>query len=359
MAEEAFVKFRNANLFHYTRAMAKDHYLFGMFGDILKDMTGILHSYKIKSDGSGERISTEDIASLVKSPALGWVHLNANDPATRPWLMENIDYLDSIVLDALLADETRPRIMPIGEGVLLILRGMNLHENAEPEDMISIRLWIDPHRIVSIQRRQLKAVEDICEKLEAGNGPKEAAGFLAALTDRLFKRMEPTLLDLDEQMDGIEEKILEGQGSDERRAVVECRRRAIILRRYILPQKDVLASLRLIELPWITQHHKRQFQEDLDRVTRFVEDLDSLRERAQIVKEEISAAQADKMNRNMYVLTIVAAIFLPLGFLTGLLGINVGGMPGAEYDGAFWLVCAICLLIFGGLTGLLRFLKWI
>lgn len=353
------MKVRNANSVHYTRVEPKDHYLFGALADILRAMTGILHSYKIKADGSGERVSAKDIGSLVKSPALGWVHLNANDPATRPWLTENIDYLDSIVLDALLADETRPRIMPIGEGVLLILRGINLHENAEPEDMISIRLWIDPHRIVSIQRRQLRAVEDICDALEAGHGPKDSAGFLAALTERLFKRMEPTLLALDEQMDEIEEKILEDSDLEERKAVVECRRRAIILRRYILPQKDVLASLRLIEQPWITSHHKRQFQEDLDRVTRFVEDLDSLRERAQIVKEEIAAAQADKMNRNMYVLTIVAAIFLPLGFLTGLLGINVGGMPGADYAGAFWLVCGLCLLIFGGLAGLLRFLKWI
>ena len=53
--------------------------------------------------------------------------------------------------------------MPVGEGVLLILRGVILNENASPEDMVSIRLWIDPHRIISLQRRKLKAVGDLAE----------------------------------------------------------------------------------------------------------------------------------------------------------------------------------------------------
>ena len=47
----------------------------------------------------------------------------------------------------------------------------------------------------------------------------------------------------------------------------------------------------------------------------------------------------------MYVLSVIAAVFLPLGFLTGLLGINVGGMPGADNAAAFWLVCLIASLL--------------
>ena len=64
------------------------------------------------------------------------------------------------------------------------------------------------------------------------------------------------------------------------------------------------------------------------------------------------------MNKTMYVLSIVAGIFLPLGLLTGLLGINVGGIPGTEHPLAFMLVCVLLLIIAGGLVWLFKRMKW-
>ena len=69
-----------------------------------------------------------------------------------------------------------------------------------------------------------------------------------------------------------------------------------------------------------------------------------VRERAIVVQEELLGRLSEKMERTMYVLSIVAAIFLSLGFLTGLLGINVGGIPGAEYAGSF-LIFSLALVI--------------
>ena len=105
--------------------------------------------------------------------------------------------------------------------------------------------------------------------------------------------------------------------------------------------------------------HKRRFQESLDRIVRYTEDLDAIRERAQIVKDELANALTDKMNKNTYVLSVVAAIFLPLGFLTGLLGINVGGMPGADNELAFWFVSCLCIVFSALQIALFKFLKWL
>lgn len=57
----------------------------------------------------------------------------------------------------------------------------------------------------------------------------------------------------------------------------------------------------------------------------------------------------------MFVLSIVDGIFLPLGLLTGLLGVNVGGIPGTENPSAFLVVCVI-LLVLGGLQ--VAVFKW-
>ena len=235
---------------------------------------------------------------------------------------------------------------------------MNLNENAEPEDMVSTRIWIDPARIITVQVRDLKAIHDIQERIEAGTGPTDAGDFLTMLSARLFERMEPTFSELDDQLDDIEEKVIEDPEPSERQDITSIRKRAIIFRRYIIPQRDVMMGLRTSELQWLEQKHKRKIQENLDRLIRYIEDLDAIRERAQIVKDELSTILADRLNKNMYILSVIAAIFLPLGFLTGLLGINVGGIPGSDNGAAFWIFCALLITLVAGQIAVFKKLKW-
>ncbi len=299
--------------------------------------SGILHAYKIEADGTGIPLTGQAISDTIKDNALAWVHLDAAVPETRTWLEQELTYLDQIILDALLAEETRPRIVEYEEGALLILRGVNLNKDSKPEDMISIRLWIDAHRIISVRLRPLKAIIDIKERLEAGKGPKNAGDFIVALSSRLFERMEPVFSALDENLDIIEEQILEDPNPSERSAITAIRKQAIMFRRYIAPQREVIMHLRTSEQPWLDVMHKRRLQEVLDHVIRYVEDLDSMRERAQIVKDELSNVLADRMNKNMYVLSVIAAIFL-----RGCLVLMLAGFP-VRITHLLLLFFALCL----------------
>ncbi len=318
----------------------------------------ILFSMEFDGKGGGKALHGDAIQKLLKDKKLAWVHLDANHAGTRGWLEENVSYLDHIILDALLAKETRPRLVEFEEGVLLILRGVNLNENADPEDMISLRIWIDPHRIITMRRRNLKAIEDIKFKLEEGRGPKNSGEFLTNLSIRLFERMEPVILDLNERIDDIEERILDAPDINERGEIIDLRKTAIILRRYMMPQKDVMSSLKNSEQGWLDSVDRRKFQEAQDRLVRYIEDLDMVRERAQIVKDELANMLADKLNKNMYVLSVIAAIFLPLGFLTGMFGINIGGMPGVDnpYSFGIFTIALIVIVILQIL--LFKKMKW-
>ena len=183
---------------------------------------------------------------------------------------------------------------------------------------------------------------------------------MVSLIGRLLQRMEPTLQELDDRVDSLEEKILDGKEllEDERTMVTEIRKKAIVFRRYIAPQRDAVASLRAAQSPLLNQMHKRRLQESLNHLHRYIEDLDAVRDRTHVVKDELNDAMADHMNKNAYMLSVIAAIFLPLGFLTGLLGINVGGIPGAENPDAFMifiglLSATVILQVF-----LFKILKW-
>lgn len=320
---------------------------------------GILYSAAITGDGHGQLLSKTEISDYIRADALAWVHLDGRQAEAREWIEREISYLDPLIVDALLAGETRPRLVEFEQGALMILRGVNLNQDAQPEDMVSIRLWVDAHRIISVQRRSLKAVRDIQDRLAGGSGPRNAGEFVAMLTAHLFERMEPAMTDLGDALDDVEERVMDSPAAAERQAIIALRRQAIIFRRYFAPQRDVIAHLRTLEFAWLDPQVKRRLQENLDHIIRYLEDLDAIRERAQIVKDELANTLADRMNKNLYVLSLIAAIFLPLGFLTGLLGINVGGIPGADMTNAFWLVVGIMLGVGALQIALFRWLKWL
>lgn len=140
-----------------------------------------------------------------------------------------------------------------------------------------------------------------------------------------------------------------GKDTDARDLCITTTLRAQAAELHLTPLSSVLSlpAVHGVGPLWLSQPQRYQLQESQDQVIRYIEDIDALRERAQIVKDELSNALSDEMNRNLYQLSLITAIFLPLGFLTGLLGINVGGVPGAEAPTAFWVFCGMLTLIVG------------
>lgn len=318
----------------------------------------IIFAYVLDGKGGATSYDTQSISSGTLPKHTHWIHLFLEHPDTQRWL-ENHSGLDDTVIEALMQPDTRPRVSESHDGAIVIFRGMNLNDNAEPEDMVSVRLYVDKHRIISIRRRRLRAVHDVREALVHGRGPNDTGEFVAMLSDFLCARIDPTLTTLHELMDDAEEEVLSCPDDTLRHKIIDIRKQAIIFHRYLAPQRDALARLRILNQPWIHEADKRLLAESYDRMTRYVEDLDAVRDRAQIVNDELSYALSDKLNRNTFILSTVSAIFLPLTFLTGLLGVNLEGIPYAQSPMAFYAFCcilAICAVI---QISYLRRLHWI
>ena len=298
-------------------------------------------------DGAGKGQAMEDpwapLAGLQPKAGFVWVHLNFAQAVgdRRDWLAKS--GLDGLVQTALSAPETRPRCTVHDEGVVMNLRGVNLSPGADPEDMVSLRMWITAGAVVTVQMRPLFAVRDVIEGIERGQCPDTPGELVARLALRLADRAEPVVAELNERIDTLEDKPAGETGM--RGELADIRRVSIMLRRYMFPQRDALSTFEIEDLAWLTVRDRIRLREATERVTRLAEELDQIRDRAQVVHDMIMDQRAEAMNRQMLILSVVAAIFLPLGLLTGLLGINVGGMPGANTPWAFWVVCGLLVVI--------------
>ena len=316
-----------------------------------------MHALLLDGEGGASHYPWENVSGWSSDEGLLWLHFDYQDEQARSWIIERSG-LSDIAWNSLLTDETRPRAVSRGNLLLMALRGVNLTPGSEPDDMVSIRIWTDGTRIISTRRRSLSSTDDVREQLEAGLGPRDIASLLVTWIDRIVWHMSDTVDKLEDEVARLEAAVLSGDLEGLRSELANLRKQTIVIRRYLGPQREALNRLYGEQLDWIDELNRLRLREVADRQIRHLEDIDAVRERAAMAQEELLSRVSEQMNARTYVLTVVAAIFLPLGFFTGLMGVNVGGMPGLEEENAFWILVGLCVAVTAGLAILFRYRRW-
>lgn len=318
---------------------------------------GLIHALLLDGQGGARFLDWQQIDSW--GPAQGelWLHLDYSAYAVKDWLINDSEIALAVV-DTLLNSESRPRFSQLDSGTLMAWRGANLNPSSDPEDMVAVRLWYDENRLISTLHRDLRSVEVIRAQFEKGKGPNCLSELLVALADSMVWKIGECVEDFEEQMGMLEDQVIDRGSAGLRSELSALRRQVIAMRRYLAPQKEALMRFSMEKLSWLNQSERIELREVVDRITRELEDLEALRDRAVVAQEELQNHLSEQLNNRMYLLSIITAVFLPLGFLTGLMGINVGGIPGSENPMAFrYFVWSVIILIIVQLI-LFKWRKW-
>lgn len=283
-----------------------------------------------------------------------WVHLCRDRAGVTEWL-EDLAIPEPTV-ELLVSEQTRPRAFREGQALVATLRGINFNPGAEPEDMVAAQVWSDGERVITLRRRPLQSPRDVLARIDAGVGPTDAGRIITELVESLINRMSSSIVDMNDAIDAMEETGVENMAEDTLERISIIRRNCLGLQRHMAPQHEALEAIARDAPSWFEEDDRRETAESIDRLRRFLDDLNISKESALVLQDEIRARAVARSERTNYLLTIVAAIFLPLSFITGLLGINVGGMPGVDDGDAFWIVVALCGIVF--LMQLALFWKW-
>ena len=323
---------------------------------------GLLFACRLDGEGGARTLGWDELegADGDARSAL-WVHLRRDSPRARAWLQAR-PWLEPLTVDALLAESTRPRILEAGRGVVAILRGVNHGERSAAGELLSLRLYCDGAHLVSVRQRRLQTPHDVLDQLlSPRRGPRDAGAVFERLVSRLTERMSDAVLAFDERLDEIEASVDAERPDvgDARRELSALRRRVVAMRRHVYPQREALTSFLLEPPDWLSKRARAALRETNDRLVRYVEELDAARERALVIRDDIQNRLAERTNRILFALSILSAIFLPLTFVTGLLGMNVGGLPGTGTSAGFAVACAAMLAVGVVELAVLRRLGWL
>lgn len=322
---------------------------------------GLVHALVLDGKGGARFIARTELDGLQLQPHESvWLHWDRSHPQTQTWLRSSSG-LSEFSCDLLLEENTRPRLVPLPDAeLLLFLRGVNLNPGAEPEDMVSVRIFAAAQQVISLRLRPLRATDELIEHLNKGKGPKTASELILYLAQHLTDKVQTLVGEVTELVDEEEEKI----DADERYAsdhgdMLHIRRRAAGLRRFLAPQREVYAQLTRNKVHWFVDDDANYWNELNNSLTRYLEELELTRERVGLILESEDRRLSERMNRVMYRFGIITGIFLPMSFLTGLLGVNVGGLPGSANPHGFLIACSIMGAVGVGQWWLFRRLRWV
>lgn len=287
-----------------------------------------------------------------------WVHLDRTVPGMDAWLSSKFGVSDPSA-EILVSNETSPRAFSEGNALVAVLRGINFNEGADPDDMIALQLWADQNYVVSLRRRHMQSPRQVLADLEQGFGPKSSGELVAELAEKLVLNMSHQIVSMNDRIDVLEEgdeDLTPDMIMDEIAAI---RRTCLAMKRFMSPQFEALQQIQKAAPEWMSEADKRSLRETNERLRRYLDAIDVSKESVIVLQDDLNNRAAQLTNNTMYMLSIVAAVFLPLSFVTGLLGMNVGGMPGVSSTFGFGITIVLLVLIFAVQLYVFRRLKWL
>ncbi len=322
-----------------------------------------LTSYHFGKDG---RLTHDLDAARIKSIAqsesgLLWVDVDSSTMDGQELLLEVFGFHPLAVDISLDAQNTAARVEDFGSYVFVNARSIDYTFDSQILRTASLSMFIGKNYVVTIHNVAMPSVEAIRSLVEIDGRPlmKGAAFFAHAHFDALVQAILPTLERMSERADAIEEQILASPDESALSTLLELKRSSLALNRALTPQRDVLSRLGRREFELIGNGVDLYFRDLFEDLVRVQSANDGIRERADTALATYLSAISNRQNEIMKVLSIVATIFMPLGLVAGIFGMNFQNMPGIEFQWGYHIVWVLALVGFVITLWMLWLKRWL
>ncbi|MGR5322430.1 CorA family divalent cation transporter [Vibrio sp. DNB22_17_1] len=267
-----------------------------------------------------------------------WYHCERNDPDTKAWLRKN--HVPKATLEQFITNENRPSFHPLGDdNFLLLLRGINRNHSVVAKEVNSIRILFYHGALITTQTGSNDAVQRHLHSLNKHREPENLAGLVNQIIDNLNQKT-------DDYNDAIEASLEQQDNLPHSDNKLRMTKNSLLsVRHFLKPQLHAIHDM-VTAKPSLIKLRSHQYRYSLNTLIRLNEEIDYFLEEISLHQEENKNLREQKLNQNSYLFTILAAIFLPTTFLTGLFGVNLGGMPGLKSGLSFALFSIILIIIF-------------
>jgi zinc transporter len=316
----------------------------GLIAEITAADVGLIYGMQIPAAGALREIELADVdAALSGGAGVVWLHFNLSNARARA-LLTRAHFVPSGLQEIFRDNEVRRRVELIDRGVLAIISDLIFEVESEPAEVAPLWCFVSEHLFITARMHPLKTTDQLRAALRSGLRVQHAIELLAWILGQRTESLAQLTQDMSEQVSEIEDEILGGAIKEQRVQLGRIRRFCARTRRHFAPDRSAFLKLLQRHPALFSEPQAELIRAEIEALSFLTDEAAELYERAKLLQEELASRLAEDTGRNLYVLAILSAVFLPMTLITGIFGMNVSGLPGLHSPAAFWLVM---LLIVG------------
>lgn len=307
----------------------------------LRDPAGLICGFRLHTNTSPQPLRLYPANQPPSEPH--WLHFNLADTRACNWL-SGCDSIPADARDLLLAGDSHIRSENFGQGLALVIGDLFHDFKEDPEELGVLRLYLDNQRLITGRGHPLKSIDRLRHELSDGMVFGSSLEVFARLIQDLGDSMHQVIKQQNDKVDDAEDQILAGHLHNQGSRLGQIRRLLARLRRHLLANRQALHQALPQMTRWCTQDLS-ELQQAFEHVESSIQDLELVQERTRLLQEEIAGRMSEATNRNLYILSIVTVTLLPINLITGIFGMNTGGLPWGQDDpSGFWWVIILMVI---------------
>lgn len=267
-----------------------------------------------------------DALNEVEADQAVWLHFNLADRRARDWLREQSQLPES-ALEALLEEDSHVHVQMLRQGFVATLRDLDHEVNGGEVRFGTFAVYVDAQRMISVRRHPLETFDRLRRELHKGLEMPSPVALFEHLVECLADTFEGTVARLARTVEDAEDSILAGHQKEQGTELRRVRWLLARLRREARANRTALGRIPS-HLPAACGSDRQQsMAAAVDRFAGVAQDLELVEDRARLMQEEIAGRLGEATNKNLYLLSTVTTALFPITLITGIFGMNVGGLP--------------------------------
>ena len=287
--------------------------------------------------------SIEECSYYKDKPTITWINI---DGVHEIKVIEEIGKhfnLHPLILEDIVDTDQRPKIKDFGDYIFIILKMLYCDKKGNAIKVEQVSLILGKNYIISFQEREGDVFSFIRERIRNNIGRirKLGADYLAySLIDAIVDNYFTIIEKLDEEIENLEDKVIIQPNPSNVQAIHKLKRDLIFLRKSVWPLREVISFLEKGESPLVLESTNIYLRDVYGHTIQVMDTVETLRDIISGILDIYLSSINTRMNEIMKMLTIIATIFIPLTFITGIYGMNFQYMPEIKW---FWGYPAVLL----------------
>jgi len=304
-----------------------------------------------------------DVAGLLARGGAMWVDIDSTVRAQHA-LLEKVFRFHHLAIEDTLNPHSRVKLEEYGDYLFIILRGISLaSQTDDPYDLETKDLYafLGPRYLVTVHAGPSQSIDRVFASVVRSpdlldRGVERA---LHAVFDDLIDEYFPILDQVDEFIDGLEERVFVNFDEDALRDIFTVKRLVLSLRRYLQPSREVMNILTNRPSALITPEVQLYFRDIYDHVLRINDALDTNRDLLSSTMDSYLTQVSNRLGTTTKALSVVATMSLPFVVVSGMWGMNFSHIPLSSWPHGFWVLLIVQLALGAALLIYLRKRRWI